>query len=145
MRRLLPILLVLLFGACDSGSTGPAIPNFEGTYTYAGTVNGEPASSLAGTLSITNQSGLTATIVSNIAYRNSGVVLLTFSTVTPSQAILEADGSISFDFSGTTVVNGQNVAWTLQHDGTLSGQSIAGTWSLTSSLGTDAGNFSAQR
>ena len=149
MRKLILLLVLPLLFACggDDG-TGPAeIPNFEGLYAYTGSVNGAPELSLAGTLSITNQSGSTASIVQNITLRASGIPVVVLTTVSPSTASLTSGGAISWEFMGSgDFGDGVTRTWTHQQAGNLSGNLIQGNWTLTvSGLGTDAGAFSAQR
>lgn len=152
MRRLSFVLLVVLAAglltSCGDDSTGPAqIPDFEGLYAYTGSVNGAPELSLAGTLSITNQSGSSASIVQNITLRASGVPVIVLTTLSPSTATLTSGGAISWEFMGSgDFGDGLTRTWTHQQAGNLSGNLIQGNWTLTvSGLGTDAGAFSAQR
>jgi hypothetical protein len=143
---LLATALATAAGCSGHDATAPQFPNFDGTYTLAGTVNGQPTEDIAGTLAITNQSGTNAAVALTASLRDSGTPIFSIITTTPQQALLGRDGSFSVTFNGTGTLAGQSITLVTKLSGALSGNQILGTWSLTTSYPTsDAGTFAAQR
>jgi hypothetical protein len=141
------LALLLVLAGCGDSPTGPQYPDFEGTYTYAGTINGQPNLSAAGTLSLQNQEGSTVTFSQTITIRVDGVPFFTFLTQVPGQATVDEDGRITWDQEGVaTGADGFNYGYQIEHDGELSGNRITGTWTIQFSDGSvDAGSFTASR
>jgi len=138
VRAALSILFLSLVAACGGDdATGPSGPDFTGTYTLLGSVNGFPTADIAGSVSITSQQGTAASVVQTLNLRESGQTFVTIFTVTPANATIASNGAISWTFA----FEGDPITMT----GTLSGNRIVGTWSA--GIGGDAigGSFTATK
>lgn len=138
-------LSALVAGGCDGITFGDRY-DFEGHYSYAGTVSGAPGDVVAGTITITQQRGSRARVVIDWSYYDQGLEILRITTERPATAYIRSGGRIEFDFTGDIFLDGQYSTFRLSHDGWLDHRSIDGNWSLVTGLPTnDAGSFVAHR
>jgi len=138
-------LLALALTGCDD-VVGIGGRDFEGFYSFAGTVDLEPRDVVTGTFTITRQRGDRAEVTLDWSYLDDGVEIIYITTNQPAIAELQADGDIYFEFEGELDFDGDVVSFRLTHDGRLRGGRITGYWDLQTGLpSTDAGTFTAQR
>jgi hypothetical protein len=152
--------LAVLAAACGSDSpTQQTEPlDFEGTYSLLGTYTGRPGNSVEGSLVVSAQTATSATAAITVKITDNGITsfVLNFTdpdleaSADPGSAVIGDDGSFSITYSGPEVISGLdpadccNFTFTLQ--GTLSGDRISGTWTLTRDMPSlDSGTFQATR
>lgn len=148
MRRaiLLSLSLLLLAGCRDYDVFGPGGRNFEGFYSYAGTVDDRFGHTIAGEIIITRQYGGRADVEIDWIYYERGQPIFEIRSDRPAVADLDRYGRISFEFEGELFLYGDPVWFTLSHDGRLEGRSLFGEWRLRTDLPTtDYGSFTASR
>jgi hypothetical protein len=134
------------------------MPDFEGTYSLIGTYTGRPGNSVEGSLVISDQVEGVATAAISVKLTDNGNVFFALNaedpgvaaSALPGQATLEEDGSISISYTGSEVISGIDPAscctFTFSLQGTLSGDRISGTWTLSRDMPSyDTGTFGATR
>jgi hypothetical protein len=120
--------------------------DFEGFYSYAGTVDGLSSHSVVGNVTITRQRGNRARVAIDWEYLDRSQTVVHITTDAAADAFLDDNGRIYFDFEGDLFVDGRTVFFTLSHDGWLQGRTITGDWRLVTELPTDdSGSFTARR
>ena len=138
-------LLALTLTACDD-VIGIGGRDFEGFFSFAGTVDGEPHDTVLGTFTVTRQRGDRAEVTIEWSYIDDGEEIIYITTNQPAIADLDADGDIYFEFEGDLDFGDEIVSFRLTHDGRMRGGRITGYWDLQTGLPTtDAGTFTAQR
>jgi hypothetical protein len=147
MMKQLLVGLALLLAACGDSSTAPEIPNYQGTYTLNGTVNGQPTEDLTGTLALTNQAGSDVAYTITFSLRVNQQPAFVLVTTAPGTATVGGNGGIVMTMSGPVSLAGNTVQANLRMDGTLNSSGfMSGSWTLTTTYPTsDAGSFTAQR
>lgn len=147
--RLASTLLLLplpFLAGCDDDIYGIGRHDFEGVYSYAGTVDNELGDVVVGEIVITRQRGSRALVTLEWSYLDQGVEIVTISTDRPADAELWSDGRIRFDFEGDLFMDDDVVSFRLEHDGRLENGTLTGFWRLTTGLPTDdTGTFTASR
>lgn len=137
------------------------LPDFEGIYTLSGTLSGRDGPAVEGTLEITGQNGGTAAAALTVKLVDHGNAFFALNTTSdamvanaaPGQAQLAKHGeksSFSLVFNGREEITGIDPAdcsiYTLSLNGTLSGDTISGTWTLNTNMpSSDKGTFTATR
>ena len=146
-RSVLLAALLLPVAACtDWDLYGIGGPDFEGVYTYAGTVDGELGDVVSGAITITRQRGRRADVTIEWSYIERGEEILYIASDRPAIASLSEDGSIRFEFEGDLDLGNRVVGFRLEHDGRLWGDRLDGFWRLvTGTPTTDVGDFTARR
>jgi hypothetical protein len=140
-------LATLLIGVagCDD-VIGIGNHDFEGFYSFAGTVDDEIGDAVIGTFSITRQRGGRADVSIDWSYLDNGQEIIVITTDSPATADLDSDGDIFFEFEGELFIDGDWYAFRLTHDGRLRRGVMTGGWELSTGLPTtDSGTFTAQR
>ncbi len=148
MRRFLmaPAVLALVTVAGCRDIYGVGGRDFEGVYAYAGTVDGLIGDVVLGQVTITRQRYGSALVALDWSYLQGGDETIHITTQTPAEAVLDADGYISFEFNGQLLTSGRSVSFHLQHDGRLRGNTMTGDWRFSTGLpSTDTGGFTASR
>lgn len=156
--RLMPMLCPRDLMREDT-NTDTELPDFEGVYTISGTLSGRDGPAVEGTLEITGQTGGTAYAALAVKLMDHGNTFFALNmtsdavaaTALPAKAHLAEHGegpSFSLVFSGKEEIPGIDpadcFAYTLSLDGTLSGDTISGTWALTTNMpSSDSGTFTA--
>jgi hypothetical protein len=144
--RVLPFLLLPLLAACDDDLFGIGDDDFEGFYSYAGTVDDAAGDAVIGTITITRQRGHTALVSIDWTYLDNGDPIIEIRTESPAEANLGPDGRIDFEFEGDLLTEGRKVWFTLRHEGRLRGRTMTGFWDFETGLPTtDGGSFTARR
>jgi hypothetical protein len=144
--RVAAVAVLPFLGACEADFLGVGMRDFEGVYSYAGTVDEALGDVVVGDLVITRQRHDHAEVTIDWSYFDGGVEVVNIATAEPATAELWADGRIRFDFEGDLLTNGRVVPFRLEHDGELHGGRLTGYWRLTTDLPTDdSGTFTAQR
>lgn len=145
-RAVLLAAIALLAGCSDYDVYGPDRHDFEGYYTYAGTVEGRFGHTVTGEIVITRQYRGEADVSIDWTYWEHGEPIFRIVTDYPAVADLDRDGYITFDFEGELYLHGRPAWFRLTHDGRLSGRTIYGEWRLRTDLpSTDYGSFTATR
>jgi hypothetical protein len=137
------------------------LPDFQGIYTLSGTLSGRDGPAVEGTLEITGQNGGTASAALTVKLVDHGNGFFALNTTSdamvanaaPGQARLAKHGersSFSLVFHGREEIAGLDPAdcsiYTLSLDGALSGDTLSGTWTLTTDMpSSDKGTFTATR
>lgn len=134
------------------------MPDFEGTYSLLGTYTGRTGNSVQGSLVISDQLESGATAAVSVKLDDNGNVFFALNAddpgvaanAVPGQATLAEDGSFSISYTGSEVISGIDPAscctFTFSLRGTLSGDLISGTWTLSRDMPSyDTGTFSASR
>jgi hypothetical protein len=120
--------------------------DFEGFYSYAGTVDDAFGDAVTGQVTITRQRGDRADVTIDWSYIDAGVESVNITTDRAAVADISPDGFIEFEFTGDLFTGGRAVEFRLTHEGRLRGDQIAGTWRLFTGLPTtDRGAFIAER
>jgi hypothetical protein len=145
--RTAALLLVLPLAACNSWDVfGPGDRDFEGYYSYAGTVDGVVGDAVLGSFTVTRQRGRSAEVAIDWEYLEQNETIIHITTDRAADARISSDGRITFDFEGDLFIGGDVVRFRLEHDGRLRGNTMTGYWRLTTDLPTDdAGSFTARR
>lgn len=137
--------IVLVVAGCDD-VIGIGNRDFEGFYSFAGTVDHEIGDAIVGTFSITRQRRHRAEVVIDWSYLDNGQEIIYISTDQPAIADLDSDGDIFFEFEGEIFLDGEWWPFRLTHDGNLRRGTMTGWWELSTGLPTtDSGTFTAQR
>ena len=144
---LLPVVLLPLLAACsDDGIFGIGDSDFEGFYSYAGTVDDAAGDAVVGTITVTRQRGSTALVSIEWTYLDNGEPIIEITTDSPAVADLGPDGLIEFEFEGDLFIDEDVVTFSLRHEGRLRGRTMTGFWDFATGLPTDdAGSFTARR
>lgn len=144
--RVLPVFLLPFLAACDDDPFGIGRNDFEGFYSYAGTVDEAAGDAVVGTITITRQRGGTALVSIAWTYVDNGEPIIEITTDSPAVANLGPDGLIDFEFEGDLFTNGEVVWFSLRHEGRLRGRTMTGFWDFDTGLPTtDRGSFTARR
>lgn len=146
--RVLPILFLPFLAACDDdGIFGIGSRyDFEGFYSYAGTVDDAPGDAVVGTITITRQRSRTAEVSIEWTYVDNGEPIIEITTDSPALADIDDDGWITFTFEGDLFYDDAVVAFTLWHEGQLRGRTVVGDWEFDTGIPSfDAGSFTARR
>jgi len=144
--RAFQALLVLSVAGCHGDILGIGGRDFEGYYSYAGTVDNEAGDAVVGTFTITRQRGDRAEVAIDWSYLDRGQEIIRITTDQPAIADLERDGDIYFEFEGELWIDDGWVAFQLVHDGRLRAGTMTGWWELWTGLPTtDGGTFTARR
>jgi hypothetical protein len=134
----------ILLSACIDLS-GPG-RDFEGFYSYAGTVEEAFGDAVLGTLTVTRQRGNTALVTIDWSYIDDGVESVRITTDRAAEGTITSGGWIEFEFTGDLSTSSGVVPFELLHAGRLRGNTISGTWDLFTDLPTtDRGSFIAER
>jgi hypothetical protein len=144
-RFIAPAMLALTVAGCGD-VIGIGRHDFEGFYSFAGTVDHEARDVVLGTFSITRQRGSRADVVIDWSYLDDGQEIIVITTDAPATADLDSDGDIYFEFEGDLFIDGDWYPFRLTHDGNLHRGTMTGWWELSTGLPTtDTGTFTAQR
>jgi hypothetical protein len=145
--RILPIVMMPFVSACgDDGIFGIGSHDYEGFYSYAGTVDEASGDAVFGTVTVTRQRGSSAQVAIEWTYLDNGEPIIDITTDSPALAHLGSDGWIDFDFDGDLYLDDEVVSFHLHHEGRLRGRTITGYWEFNTGLPTtDAGSFTARR
>lgn len=131
--------------ACDD-VYGPGRRDFEGFYSYAGTVDDALSDNVIGSLTITRQRGSQADVSIDWSYLDNGLEVVRITTDQPAIADLRSDGRIDFEFTGDIRDGNRLIFFRLTHEGRLRGNTIEGSWRFrTEYPTTDFGRFIAHR
>lgn len=131
--------------ACDD-VYGPGRRDYEGFYSYAGTVDDALGDNVIGSLSITRQRGSRADVSIDWSYLDNGFEVIRITTDLPAVADLRSDGRIDFEFTGDIRDGDRLIFFRLTHAGRLRGNTIEGSWHFrTEYPTTDVGRFIARR
>ena len=143
--RVVPLFFVVALAGCED-VYGIGGRDFEGFYSYAGTVDDAIGDAVVGEVTITRQRGRYADVSIDWSYIDNGEEVIRIQTEIPAEADLFSDGDIYFVFEGELFTDGEVVDFRLEHDGRLRGRTITGWWRLTTGLPTDdEGSFTASR
>lgn len=145
--RVLPILFLPLLAACDDDHIfGIDRYDFEGFYSYAGTVDDAAGDAVVGSITITRQRGGTAEVSIQWTYVDNGEPIIEITTDSPALADIYDDGWIEFTFEGDLFYDDAVVEFTLWHEGELRGRTLVGNWEFDTGIPSfDAGSFTARR
>jgi len=144
--RVAAVAVLPFLGGCEADFLGIGMRDFEGVYSYAGTVDDALGDVVIGGFVITRQRHDHAEVTIDWSYLDQGVEVVSIATELPATAELWADGRIRFDFEGDLVTNGRVVRFRLEHDGELRAGTMTGYWRLSTGLPTDdSGTFTARR
>ena len=145
--RILPAIILPLLTACSGdGIFGIRDYDFEGFYSYAGTVDDAAGDAVVGNVTITRQRGSTALVSIAWTYLDNGEPIIEITTDSPAVADLGPDGLIEFEFEGDLFIEDKVVDFYLRHEGRLRGRTLTGIWEFDTGLPTnDAGSFTARR
>ena len=139
-------LLALPLAGCTRWDVFGVDRDFEGYYSYAGTVDGIVGDAVIGSFTVTRQRAGRASVAIDWEYLERGTSVIQITTNQPADARLSSDGRITFDFEGDLYLGNDVVRFRLEHDGRLRGGTMTGFWRLTTDLPTDdGGSFTAQR
>jgi hypothetical protein len=148
MRRNAAVLVLaaaLPLAACGD-IYGVGGRDFEGFYSYAGTVDDTFGDAVAGTVTVTRQRGNRADVSIDWSYLDGGIETVRITTDSPAEAIIRSDGWIEFEFTGDLFLQHSTVFFRLTHEGQLRRNRITGDWRLVTELPTtDRGSFIAER
>jgi hypothetical protein len=142
---LVTIILATFATTSCSDAFGPD-RDFEGFYSYAGTVDDAFGDAVSGTITITRQRGNRADVTIDWSYFDRGVEIVRIVSETPAVADISDSGRIEFEFEGELRSNGDFVDFRLIHEGRLRRNTIEGEWELRTDIPTtDFGAFIARR
>jgi hypothetical protein len=131
--------------SCDDGF-GLDRRDYEGFYSYAGTVDDEFGDNVVGTIVITRQRRDRADVSVDWSYLDRGVEIIRITTDRSAEADLGSNGRIEFEFRGDLEDGLDLIGFRLTHQGRLRGNTIEGDWQLrTEYPSTDRGSFIARR
>ncbi len=120
--------------------------DFEGFYTYAGTVDDAFGDAVAGTMTVTRQRVGRADVSIEWRYLDGGVETVRITTDRAAVADIFSDGWIEFEFRGDLFTDNRIADFHLTHEGYLRADRITGSWRLITDLPTtDHGSFIAER
>ena len=144
-----PVLAILLLPAlagCHVDFLDTDHRNFEGFYSYAGTVDDAAGDAVIGDFTITRQRGDRAQVAIDWIYLDNGEEIIHITTDSPAIADIDSDGRIYFEFEGNLITDDGTVHFRLEHDGRLRNRTMTGFWRLVTGLPTDdTGTFTAHR
>jgi hypothetical protein len=150
MRNALIVpLLAVGLTACDM-ALGPGTGQYQGRYSYSGSVDGTSRYHVTGTLRI-EQFHYDELLVSiDWRYMEGSRQVLRIRSDQPARAYVSHDGWISFEFVGDIrTSDGRWVPFELFHEGRIRGRTITGDWVLWTDVGwrgtEDWGRFTARR
>lgn len=144
MRAALLLTAVLLLAGCDD-VFGPD-RDFEGFYSYAGTVDDAAGDFVAGDIRIFDERRRSARVDIDWEYFDAGDPILRIRSDRPALADIDSDGRIFFEFEGDLFIDGEVTWFRLTHRGRIRGRTLTGTWRLETDLPTDdRGTFTARR
>jgi hypothetical protein len=145
MRAALLLSAALLLTGCDDDIFGPD-RDFEGFYSYAGTVDDASGDFVAGDIWIDDERSRTARVSIDWEYFDRGEAILRIRSDRSAIADIDEDGWISFEFEGDLFIDGEVTYFRLWHRGRIHGRTITGDWHLETDLPTDdGGTFTARR
>jgi len=142
---IVPAALALAVAGCDD-VIGIGSHDFEGFYSFAGTVDHEAHDAVIGTFTITRQRGRRADVTIEWSYLDDAQETIVITTDEPAVADLDSDGHMHFEFEGDLLFDDGSYPFRLIHDGRMRHGRVTGDWSLSTGLPTtDSGTFTAQR
>lgn len=144
--RMLAAVLPMVAAGCHVDVFDPDRRDFEGFYSYAGTVDDAAGDAVVGQITITRQRRDYALVAIDWSYLDQGVEVVRIVSEEPARAEIDHDGYIRFVFEGELFTDDDVVSFRLEHEGFLRGRTITGSWWLTTGLPTnDEGAFTARR
>ena len=144
------IVSVSMTGCIGADVFGANNCDYQGVYAYWGSVfiknEGVMEAGVAGSLEITQQRDSLASVDLDWYYVEDGRTTIHISTARPVVARLSGDCHLAFDVEGDVRLGEGVTGFQLQHDGSLDGNFIVGSWQLSTDRPTeDYGGFAAQR
>lgn len=135
MRIALILLAAVALASCGD-STGPSMPDIQGTYDYVANFNDPTGWKWSGTISVFHTAGqetFTGTYSASLINPSGGNEGVATGDIV--SATIARDGTVRFNFRDAE----------FRHDGTASGNAINGTWIISGDGESFAGTFTASK